>query len=241
VVTEVIASVAIDASGLNFDRDVDLIAVDSNGNQVPNVELNPDRARVRIAVARELANVTLPVVPQIVGVPAPGFRISSVIVDPLTVTYSGEESIVSQLQTAQTDPIDVTDRTTDLEAMVRFDVPDGVSVSGVDSARVVVTIEQETGTRTFTVAVQTDGRDDPASVTLAPDQVSVTLGGPLADLAAIDASQLVATATVGPTTTGGTVTIQFEPPDGLQVVSITPDQVQVTVAPSPAPSSSLAP
>ncbi len=238
VVTQVLAPVAIDASGLNVDREVALIAVDSNGNQVPNVDLEPDRVRVRIAVARELANVTLPVVPQIVGVPAPGYRISSVTVDPLVVTVSGEESLVSQLQTAQTEPIDVTDRTSDLEAMVRFNVPEGVSVSGDDSVRVVVTIEQETGTRVFTVAVQVVGRSDPTAVTLTPDQVSITLGGPLADLQALDATQLVASATVSPSASGGTVTIEFQPPPGLSVVSMSPEQTDFTVISSPTPTPS---
>ena len=236
VVTKVIAPVVIDSSALNVDREVELIAVDSNGNQVPNVDLEPERARVRVAVARKLANVTLPVVPQIVGVPAPGYRISSVTVEPLTVTYSGEESIVTQLQTAQTEPIDVSDRTSDLEAMVRFDVPEGVNVSGDDSVRVVVTVEQEMGTRTFTVGIQVEGRDDPTAVTLAPDQVNITLGGPVADLQTLDGSQLVATATVSPTTTGGPVLIEFQPPPGLQVVSINPEQVDVTVLPPPTPS-----
>ena len=142
MVTEVDRQRGVDASGLNVDREADLIAVDSNGNQVSNVTIDPDRARVRVAVARELANVTLPVVPQIVGVPAPGYRITSVTVEPLVVTVSGEESIVSQMQTAQTEAIDVGDRTSDLEASVPFELPEGVSVSGNDTARVVVTIAE---------------------------------------------------------------------------------------------------
>ena len=87
---QVVARVPIDASALNIDREVDLVAVDSNGNQVPDVEIEPQRARVRIAVARELANRTLPVVPAVVGEPAPGYRIASVTVEPLVVTVSGE-------------------------------------------------------------------------------------------------------------------------------------------------------
>ena len=241
VVAQVIAPVALDASGLNVDREVDLVAVDSNGNQVPNVEIEPDHARVRVAVARELANVTLPVVPQIVGVPAPGYRISSVTVEPLVVTVSGEASIVSQMQTAPTEVIDVADRTSDLEASVRFELPEGVSVSGNDTVRVVVTIEEETGTRTFVVGVQADGLDDPQGVVVTPDQVSITLGGPLAALEVVKATQLVATATVSSPTTGGTATVRFEPPPGLELVSISPTQVEVTVVVPVSPSPLISP
>ena len=59
----VVAPVSIDASGLNVDRQVDLEAVDEQGNVVTNVEIEPPRARVRIAVGRELASRTLPSCP----------------------------------------------------------------------------------------------------------------------------------------------------------------------------------
>lgn len=77
-VSAVVARVAIDASALNVDREIELIAVDANSNQVTNIDIDPERARVRITVARELANRTLPVVPQLTGTPAAGYRITSV-------------------------------------------------------------------------------------------------------------------------------------------------------------------
>ena len=46
-VTTVVARVSIDASALNVDREFDLFAVDSNGNQVPNVQIEPQRARIQ--------------------------------------------------------------------------------------------------------------------------------------------------------------------------------------------------
>ena len=119
-VSAVVARVTIDASALNVDRDFELVPVDVNGNQVPNVELDPARARIRIAVARELANRSLPVVPQLIGQPASGFRITSVTVDPLVVTVSGEAATVTQLETAVTEPIDIGNRSRDIEATVQF-------------------------------------------------------------------------------------------------------------------------
>ncbi len=245
VVTQVVANVAIDASGLNVDREVDLVAVDSNSNQVPNVDIEPDRVRVRIAVARELANATLPVVPQVVGVPAPGYRISSVTVEPLVISVSGEESIVAQMQTAQTEPIDVGDRTTDLEALVRFDLPDGVSVSGNDTVRVVITIEQDVGTRTFVAGFGTTGTPCACSYQYDKTAVAITLGGPIAELQAVDELAVAAEVDVTGLAPGThLVTFVFTPPVGLQVVSIDPAQVQVTVeatTPEPLPSPSIQP
>ena len=118
----------------------ELVAVDANGNEVPNVQLDPERVRVRIAVARELANRTLPMVPVLVGQVAPGYRISAITVEPLVVTVSGEAAIVGRLENAPTLAISVAGRSTDLEANVGLDLPAGVSVNGSDQIKVMLTI-----------------------------------------------------------------------------------------------------
>jgi YbbR domain-containing protein len=140
-VSQVVARVSIDASGLSIDRDVDLVAVDGNGNPVPSVEIDPERVRVQIAVALELANRTLPVVPTLTGAPAAGYAITAVTVEPLVVTVSGEAATIGALDGAPTEAINVAGRTTDLEAIVNLDLPEGVNVSGSDQVRVVLTIE----------------------------------------------------------------------------------------------------
>jgi YbbR domain-containing protein len=140
-VSQVVARVSIDAAALNVDRDVELVAVDGNGNPVPGVDMDPQRARVRVAVARELANRTLPVVPVLTGAPAAGFRIVAISVEPLIVTVSGEAATIGALESAPTEAISVEGRTTDLEAIVNLDLPDGVTVIGSVQVRVVLTID----------------------------------------------------------------------------------------------------
>lgn len=140
-VSQIVARVSIDASGLSIDRDVDLVAVDGNGNPVPSVEIDPERVRVRVGVALELATRTLPVVPILTGAPGAGYRITAITVEPLIVTVSGEAATIGALEGAPTEAINVEGRTTDLEAIVNLDLPEGVSVNGTDQVRVVLTIE----------------------------------------------------------------------------------------------------
>ena len=232
----VVARVTIDASALNVDREVDLIAVDDDGNQVPNVQIEPSRARVRIAVARQLANRTLPVVPQLVGDLPPGFRITSVTVDPLVVTVSGEEATVTLLESAPTEPIDVGGRTTDLEARVGLAIPAQVSVSGRDQVRVLVVIGAESGTRTYAAGVTLVGARSDLAYRLAASQVNVTLGGPIAALDSLDATELVVVARVGDLEPGThVVPVTVSPVGGLEVVAISPAQTTVQVETSAEP------
>jgi YbbR domain-containing protein len=238
-VSAVVARVPIDASALNVDREIDLVAVDANGNQVPNVTIDPERARVRIAVAQELATRTLPVAPQLVGEPAPGYRVASVTVEPLVVTVNGEASLVSTLENAPTEPIDLSGRSTDLETTVPVAVPEGVTVSGNDQIRVVLTFAPVEGTQTFVVGVTLDGARSDYTYALATSQVNVTLGGSIADLDAVTASTLTAVGQVAGLEPGNhVVSVSVTAMPGIDVVEIVPAQVAVTVnGPSPSPTS----
>ena len=234
-VAQVVARVAIDASALNVDRSVDLVPVDTNGNRVPLVELDPARARVRIAVARLLATLTLPVVPVLSGAPAAGYRITSVSVEPLVVTVSGEEAVVSHLDNAPTEAIDISDRTSDLEAEVPLALPDGVSVTGSDTR--ACRLDDRPGDRFGNVPGRHRPHRAPAATlnySLATPQTLVILSGPTVTLQGLDATTLVATASVAGLAPGTqTVSLAFDPPAGLSVASMTPAEVSVVISASP--------
>ena len=241
-VAQVAARVAIDASALNVDRDVDLVAVDANGNQVPSLEIDPQRVHVTIAVAQQLSQRTLPVVPQLTGAPALGYRVTSVTVDPLVVNVSGEAATVSTLESAQTLPIDLTGRTSDLEAQVGLALPPGLTVSGSGTVNVVLTIAQDVGTQTFGAGVTLQNEQSGLTYALSSNQVNITLGGPIAALASLDPTTLVATADVvgaGPGDHTFHLTVQV--PVGMNLVSIDPADVTITISAPPSPSPSPSP
>lgn len=227
---DILARVTIDASALNVDRDVDLLAVDEAGNEVPNLEIEPRRARVRIAVARQLANRTLPVVPQLAGELPAGYEIVSVTVSPLVVTVSGEESVVTRLETAPTDPIDVAGRTNDLDATVGYALPESVSVSGSDQVRVTVVVAERTGSRTFQAGVTLAGARSDLVYSLAAPSINVILGGPISQLDMVEPAQLLSVVQVGNLEAGThVVPVAVTPPGRLELLSISPTEVSVRI------------
>ena len=229
-IRDVVARVAIDASGLNVDRQVDLEAVDEQGNQVTNVEIEPPQARVRIAVARELASRTLPVVPEFSGNLPTGYRIAAVTVTPPAVTVTGESTAVTQMDGAHTEQIPLTDRTRDFETQVGLALPEQVTMTGSAEINVTVSIVEETGTRSFQVGVGLVGPRSDRLYVLGTTAVNITLGGSLSQLSALDPAALVATVDVAALDVGvHTVAVDFAPTGGLTVVSISPPQITVTV------------
>jgi YbbR domain-containing protein len=228
------ARVTIDASALNVDQQVDAIPIDAAGNQVPNVEVEPSRVRVRIPVARELANRTLPVVPQLTGELPAGYRIDSIRVEPLSVTVSGEAATVGQLESAPTEPIDLTGRTAELDTTVALALPEGISVSGSELVHVVIVIAAQPGSATFDVAIVLDNRQPDMTYTVTPNQLNVILTGPQPILAGLDPQSLLVHFDVADLEAGThELTPVFTAPARTEVFAVTPTRVTVVVAPSP--------
>jgi YbbR domain-containing protein len=227
-VRSALARVTIDASALNIDRDIELLAVDDQGNQVNRIEIDPTRVRVRIPVALELANRTLPVVPNIVGELADGHQITSISVDPLTVTVSGSAAVINPLEVALTQPIDVGGRTRDFEAVVGLDLPPEASTIGSGQVRVMVAISETTGSRSYLVGLTILGARPDLTYRPAVTQLTVTLEGPLALLSNLDVGQIAAQIDVAELEAGiHVVPVDVRPPPGLQLLSVSPAEVLV--------------
>ncbi len=233
------ADVAIDPHGLSVDRDVPLIPVDNQGNELRPVNVDPKTVHVRIDVISNAQSKTIPVHPAVVGTPPAGYEVGPVTVEPVNVTVQGDAAALSSLTTADTAPIPVSTATGSIDTPVALALPPGVIALNVTTVHVTVEILPKQGTRTFEAALVLSGRQPGYGYTLSTGSVQVTLGGPVADLDRIDPAAFTITVDVaglGP----GVHEIQPVPnvQAGLRVLSVTPTTVSVTVtapaSPSPA-------
>jgi len=245
-ISAAVARVSIDASGINVDGNVDLVAVDDKGDAVAPVNLEPATVHVKILVGQQLSSRTVAIVPAVTGTLAEGYAVRDVQVDPLTATVSGTQAVIGALDSIATAPIDVTNRTTDLTATVALDPPDNVTIDGSGQVRVRVRVIAESGSRSFGAGLQLAGTRSDLTYRLSVPDVLVTLGGTQAALAAVDPASLAAIADVGGLDAGASsVLVRFQAPPGTTLVAITPARVTVTVVvpatPTPSPSPTPAP
>ena len=234
----------IDGSGVNVDRDVAPVAVDAAGEAVTGVNLDPALVHVTIPVYTNLQNRTLPVNPIVTGTPAAGFRIGSVVVNPLVVSVEGDQAQLQALVAADTAPVPVSGATRDVTSQVAYSLPTGVSVIGDQTATVVVHIVPVTETRTFVAGIRLDGRQAQLQYDASDTRVLLTLFGSTADLDRLSASPLVIAlniAGLGP----GSHVVPVVPslPSAVTVAAISPDTVtvMVTARPTPSPVPTVAP
>jgi YbbR domain-containing protein len=232
------AQVRIDASGLDVNTDVDLVARDASGAIVDDVTFDQRTVHVQIQVGSQIRTETVPVEPVISGSQAAGYYITSIDVNPAAVAVSGQADALAGLDgKAGTKAISIAGATGDVTASVDLDLPSGVT-SDAGKISVVIHLSSPPSTRSVSVGLVPTGAQPDRIYALSTTSVNVTLGGATAALNAFDTSTLVGDVSVGDLDVGShTVAVTLYLPAGIKLVAISPAQVVVTVSspPSPAP------
>ena len=231
------AAVRIDASGLDVDEDVDLVARDASDSKVDNVTFSPSQVHVQIQVGSQLRTETVPVKPITSGTQAAGYDITSVEVKPAIVSVQGQADALALLKdVATTKAVSISGATHDVTANVGLDLPNGVT-SDTTSVTITIHLASPPASRSVSVGIVPTGARSDRIYTLSTPSVIVTLSGATAALNAFDTSTLVGTVAVGSLDVGvHAINISVVVPAGINAVSINPPQVTVTITAVPVPS-----
>lgn len=238
-VARAVASVQIDASGIDVHRQVDLTPVDASGATVRFVELTPGVVTVDIAVVQTETNKTVPVTVDLSGTPAAGYAITRVSPDPVTITLRGAPSDLASITEVATTPISVGGLTASRSFDAKVVVPGGLSLAAGQPSSVAVRVEvtPEQASRTFLVGVSCTGVAAGSICLPQVGQVAMTLSGTAPALDALQIGQITPVLDVTGLAPGvyqitPTVTL----PSGITLVGFSPAQVSVQItAPSPSP------
>jgi YbbR domain-containing protein len=213
------------------------IALGDNRIDLSGTMLNPELPRSLKVVRFDPPSFTiradrrtmrrLPVKPDLAGSPALGYTVSESTVTPEVVEVTGPARLLEDLKQVRTEPIELRGVEEALQRNVLLERLNPALTFVPDVVRVRVTLEESVAVRDFPkvpIAV-------PDGVTqVQPSSIDLSIRGPQRllhnlkldpDAVRIDVSGL------GPGT--HSVVVQVNVPDGLQVVSHTPDKVRVKV------------
>jgi YbbR domain-containing protein len=242
-VTEAQAPVTIDASGIDIDQLVSLVAIDNSGTELgvdSRIEISPPRVRVQVQVFTDRRSKALPVTPTIVGTPAAGFEVASVSVDPPVVSVQGDANDLAPLDRADTQPVSISGASSTVTQEVGFALPAGVQALSESRVSVTVRLRPVTATRTFEAGLVVKGAQSDLDYALSTDRVIVTIGGSIAELDRLSGTNIVLSVDVTGLGLGThTVTATANLTTGLTLISASPNPIDVTVstpAATPAPS-----
>ncbi len=186
-VVSIIASVTVLERREDFEVEVLLAAVDDGGNIIESVELDPDTARVIVAIEPRERFRLVSVVPNLEGeeqLADAGYRLTDVSVTPEVITvFSSDPTALEGLPGfVLTSPFDLSGATADTERRLSLDLPQGVSMVEEQGVLVKVSISPVEGTITVNRLVEFRGLTDGLYAALSPEAVEIILSGPLPTL-----------------------------------------------------------
>ncbi|MBI2782036.1 MAG: hypothetical protein HYX55_09620 [Chloroflexi bacterium] len=230
-VTEAQARIVVDASGIDVNQLVTLLPVDSSGEVLTPVDVEPTQVRVRVPVFTDRRSKTLPLTPNVVGTPAAGFEVASIEVNPPVVSVEGDANDLAGLDRADTQPISVAGASSQVNQVVGLALPAGVQALGSGTVQVTIKLRPVTGTRTFEAGLVLVGTRPDLLYALSVDRVLVTIGGSTADLDRLSGVTLVLTADVTGLEVGThSVAISANLATGLMLLGASPNPVEVIVS-----------
>ena len=143
-----------------------------------------------VSLALEVAGSPrlVPVLPVVVGEPAPGFVVGQIVAEPATVAVVGPRSLLRQVTEAITEPLDVTNAAVPIEETVTVGVAHpNLRLETPRAARVSVEIMRAPVERTLTeVPLRVRNLAEGLSATITPAEITVTVLGPPEQMLGLD-------------------------------------------------------
>lgn len=116
--------------GISEDFDVDIL------------EIKPELVDVFIPVIEDNPSKSVPVVVPITGLPAYGYKISRVVVEPEIVRISGAVEVLDNIREIRTTPVDVTNHNSEMLREVNLNIPGNIKSLHQGNLKVVVLFEK---------------------------------------------------------------------------------------------------
>jgi YbbR domain-containing protein len=239
-VTEARALVNIEQLRATYVSSLALTPLDSAGQAVDGVRLEPGTVTVQVPINPVVGLKLVPVEPQIVGLPAPGFEVRAVQVNPPLITLAGSSGPLDAVDVLQTVPLDLAGARQSVRANLPLIFPDGTSPREGEPDQVSVLVEIGPIERLFQVQlpaqVQLNGVGSGLIATVNPGVVSINVTGNNAALAELSQTTLRAVVNLGGLGPGVyTLTPQLELPPGVSLVNGPPEVEVVLRFPPPPP------
>jgi YbbR domain-containing protein len=186
LVSEVRATVSVDGQRDTMDESAELVALDSEGAQVPGVTLNPETIDVRIPIVQEADFREVAVRVNANVLTAPGYYVSRLTPNPPLVPVRGDPDVLRSLTAIETEPINLQGVTEDTSVIAQLDPPEGVTLEEVETVEVTITVVAQPDFQVVEAPVRISGLDSGLDANVAPSSAVISLSGPLPVLQQLD-------------------------------------------------------
>lgn len=236
-VAQVHAALSIAGAGETVKSSVPLQALDKNGDPVTDVIITPKVVSITQPVNLLGGFKTVVIKPVTNGKLASGYRLTNISVTPLSVTvFSSNPQFINELPGyVETKPIDITGLNDDIDIRAELNLPPEITLVGEQSVLVQIGVAAIEGSLTVSLPIEAQGLPPEQMAHISPSVVDVIVTGPLPVLDTLTPASFRAVVQLNGMGEG---TYPVQPmvdlvPAQVQVQSILPETVEVTISPAP--------
>lgn len=242
-VTTVRAEVSLGNAKSQVERNQTVSPINAEGQPVPRVTADPAIAHVVVPVEQWPGRKEVAVRVNLEGQPAPGYRLSSVRVNPSTVVLLGNADVLSQVPGfVQTEQVSLENATDEIQQRVQVIVPAGVTVLEGTAVDVTASITPIEGGTTAHQRPVIQGLGPGLEATVALKTVDVILSGPLPLLEALGPDDVFVIVDLTGLLPGNhIVTPRVVVPTGIRPEGVLPETVEVVITAVIAPTLTVDP
>lgn len=225
--------VTADMGGLeaNYSKSLALEVRSADGQNITDhFTCYPSTVEVMIPVVQDQPDLLLPVRCSLQGEPAPGYKVSRVVVEPRIVQAFGPQKVLDEILSLETEGVSVEGLSASASFTPKLKVPAGVSLA---QNEVTVAVQIEPVNSTTLSCALADFRSAPASLDwqCSVSSCRVTLSGTTTDLQAVAAADVKLYVDLSSLKEAGEyeLPVEAELPAGVSLADIEPASVTVTV------------
>ena len=239
-VKQVSVSINLGGARQGISSSASIIAYDEANQAVSGINLQPETAHITLPISQQSGFRDLAVKVVVHGQVANGYRLDNISVFPPVVTvYSSDPAVVNALPgVVETQPLNLQNVNNDINMQLGLNLPSGVSVVGNPNVSIQASISAIESSLTLSnEKVEVTGLSADMSAQISPVAVDVIISGPLPLLDTLTHQDVLITVSAAGLSAG---THQLTPSvqilvANLQVESVLPGTVEVTIAPNPNP------
>ncbi|MDD3887956.1 MAG: CdaR family protein [Patescibacteria group bacterium] len=235
-IVKVVAPIKYDNEMLEIKKNVELEARDKDNKKINKVNIVPKTIEVIIPISKENGEKTVGVRANIIGNLPAGATIEKIETNPSTVIIKGKNDKIKDLDTVETNSIDLGEMTEDVNAKtVGLDLPDGIEALDNPQITVKVYLSQEKITKSFQGIIKYKNLNDQFKVGgIMPSRIQLTIEGPSAKINSLNEDEVYFEVDL---TSKGEGTFDFAVnqnnvtvPSGISIKSVETKTIKVIIA-----------
>lgn len=237
-ITEATVLIKLNGESEKFTKTIALSALDDQGENIANIEFDPPEVVATVAIVKASNNKTVGVKVKTTGAPKTGYFVSNISVSPSTIDITGASSLLLDVTYIETAVIDLTNQSTDIEKDVTLSVKNGLAlqVGAPSKVHVKISLSKNVVTKEMTATIVPVNLNSIYQISaFSSDQIKVICSGPSDTILGLKASDVILNLDFSGKTPSSSPIIfnltpgSFKAPDGIDVVSIVPSALSVTI------------